>query len=81
MHGCMVYAECTETAAVSHRTSHVTTNQHSKSMTSVDVKNALLKTIFILNQMRYSKYAIKSDSHSFRIRCDKSAVSLLENGE
>ena len=29
----------------------------------------------------YSKCAIKSNSHSFRLTCDKSTVSLLESGE
>ena len=29
----------------------------------------------------YSNRAIKSHSHSFRITCDKSAMSLLESGE
>ena len=29
----------------------------------------------------YSQRAIKSDSHSFKITCDKSAVSLLASGE
>ena len=35
----MVYTECTETAAVSSGTSHVTTKQHCKYITSVNIKS------------------------------------------
>ena len=61
-HGCMVYTEGAETAAVSRGTSHLTSKQESTS----------LKWLF---KTRYKK------RHSFRIACDKSAVSLLERGE
>ena len=40
MHGYMVYTELAETAAVSRGTSHVTTKQHWKHITSVDIQNA-----------------------------------------
>ena len=65
LHCSMVYTERAETAAVSRGTSHVTTKQHCKYTNSVDIQNALYK----------------SYSHSSRITCGKSAMSLLENGE
>ena len=37
VHGCMVYTEHAQKAAVSHGTSHVTTKQHCKYTTSVDI--------------------------------------------
>ena len=57
----MVYTERSETAAISRGTIHVTTKQRRKYTTSVDIH----------------KRATKSDSHSFRITHDKSAVGLL----
>ena len=59
MHGCMVYTEPAETAAVSHSTSHVTTTQR----------------MSVHHFGEYSKGATKIDSHSFQIACDKSAWS------
>jgi len=38
VHGCVVYTERTETAAVSRDTSHVTTKQRCKCTTSVDIQ-------------------------------------------
>ena len=43
VHGCMVDTDCTETAAVSHGTSHVITKQHYKYTTWVDIQNVLKK--------------------------------------
>ena len=43
VHGCMVYTERAETAAISRGTSHVTTKQCVKYTTSVDIQNALSK--------------------------------------
>ena len=59
------YRTCAETAAVSRGTSHVTTKQHCKYTTSVDLQ----------------KRAAKSYSHSIRIARDKGAVSLLDSAE
>ena len=42
--GCMVDTECAEMAAVSHGTSHVTTEQPCKYTTLVDTQNALQKS-------------------------------------
>jgi len=64
VHGCMMYTERAETAAVLRGTSRVTAKQHCQYTTWVDIHNAPEKA-----------------SHSFRIACDKSAVSLLESGE
>ena len=41
VHGCMVYTERAEAAAVSRGTSHVTTKQRCKYTTSVEIHNAL----------------------------------------
>ena len=41
VHGCMVYTECTETAAVSCGTCHVTTKQRCWYTTLVDIQNTL----------------------------------------
>ena len=60
VHDCMVYTECAEMAALSHGTHHATTKQHGKYTAVADMQ----------------KCAIKSYSHSFRITCDKNAVSL-----
>ena len=65
VHDCMGYTERAETASVSRSTRHITTKQLCKYTTSADIQNALLK----------------SDRYSFRITCDKSALSLLENGK
>ena len=43
VHGCMVYMDCTKVAAVSHGTSHVTTEQHWKHTASADIQNKLQK--------------------------------------
>ena len=44
-HGCMVYTERAATAAVSHGTSHVTTEQRCKYTTSVaDIQNSAINT-------------------------------------
>ena len=59
----MVYTERAEVAAVSCGTSHVTTKQCCKYITSEDIP----------------KSTIRCNSHSFRITHDKSAVSLLES--
>ena len=40
VHGCMVYTEHAEMAAVSYGTSHVTTKQCYKYAPSVDIQNA-----------------------------------------
>ena len=42
-HGCMMYTERAEMAAVLRGTSHVTTKQRCKYTTSVDIQNALQK--------------------------------------
>ena len=52
-------------AVVSHGTSHVTTKQCCKYTTLTDIQ----------------KHIIKGYSHSFRITCNISAVSLLESRE
>ena len=79
VHGCTVYAERAETAAVSRGTSHVTTKQCCRDI--------------LHHSDGYSEGIVKSYSHSFRVMdlciyrsmfrvtCDKSAVSLLESGE
>ena len=66
-HGCMVYTECAETAAVSCGTRHVTTKQRCKHSTLMDIQ-----------KMRYKK---EEASHLFRIACDMSTVSLLKTRE
>ena len=43
VHGCIVYTERAETAAVSHGTSHVATQQRCKYTTWVDIQKALQK--------------------------------------
>ena len=43
VHGCMVYTECTKTAAASHGTSHLNTKQCCKHTTSVDIENIYKK--------------------------------------
>ena len=65
VHGCMVYTERAKMAAVSRGISYTTTKQPCKFTTSVDIQ----------------KRVIKSYNHSFRIACDKSAVSLPESEE
>jgi len=62
-HDSMVYTECTEMVAVSSGTSHGATKQWRKYTTLVIMQ----------------KWVIKSYSHSCRIACNKSAVSLLES--
>ena len=64
--GCMVYTECAETTAVSCGTSHNYKNQ---------------TALYVHHFGEYSRRAIKSDSHSFKIASDKSAVSVIESGE
>ena len=82
VHGCMVYTERAETTAVSRGTSHVTTKQRCKYTNSVGIQNALLIDFCCLTSTEgLCKRATVSDSHSFRIACDKSAVSLLESGD
>ena len=66
-HVCMVYTECAETAAVSCGTRHVTTKQHSKHSTLMDIQKCSIKK--------------EEASHVFRITCDMSAVSLLKTRE
>ena len=44
VHGCIVYTECTETAAASSGIRHITTKQHSKYTTQVDIQNHFLST-------------------------------------
>ena len=68
VHGCMVYTERAETAAVSRGTSHVTIKQRCKYTTSADVES----------KTRYKNKIYKKASHSFSITCDMSTVSLLE---
>ena len=41
VHGCIMYTERVEIAAVSRGTSHVTIKQRRKYTTSVDIQNAL----------------------------------------
>ena len=43
-HGCIVYTELTETAAVLHGTSHVTTKQYCKYTNSVDIQKRAIKS-------------------------------------
>ena len=43
VHGCMVYKECAETAAVPHGISHVPTNKCCKYTTLADIQNTLWK--------------------------------------
>jgi len=57
----MVYTECGEMAAVSCSTSHVTTKQHCKYAILLNIK----------------KYTIKSNSHLFRITCNKSITKVI----
>ena len=64
-HGCMVYTERAETAAV------FTRHQPCNNQTA----------LYVHKFGGYSKRDIKSNSHSFRIARDKSAVSLVESGE
>ena len=65
MHGCMVYTEHAEMAKVSSGTSRVRT-----------------KTVLQLDHFGgYSNHAVKRYSYSFRVTCNKNAVSLLESGE
>ena len=47
VHGCMVYTERAEMAAVSRGTSHVTTKKRCKYTTSMDTQNALYKDTVI----------------------------------
>ena len=56
VHGCMVYTELAVTTSVSCGTSHVTTKQRCQ---------------YTHHLGGYSKRAIKSDSHSFGMTCDK----------
>ena len=70
VHGCTLYAERSEMAVVSRGTSHVTSKQRCKYITSVDIQNVL----------KHKKQRT-DDSHSLKITCDKSIVSLLESGE
>jgi len=58
----MAYTERFESATVARGTSHVTTKQDYKYSASVDIQ----------------KRTIKSNSHSFRITRDKSAMRLLK---
>ena len=62
---CMVNIELAETAAVSDGTSSVT-----------QPNSAVRTPLGWIFKTRYKSY-----SHSFRITCDKRAVSLLESGE
>ena len=66
MHGCMVYTERADMAAVLSGTSHVRTKQRCNYTTW---------------EHNYSKLAVKSYSHSFRVTHNKSSASLLESGE
>ena len=43
VHGCIVYTERAETAAVPGGTSHVSTKQHRKSTTSVNIQNVKIR--------------------------------------
>ena len=45
VHGCMVYTESAETAAVSRGTGHVTTKQRCKYTTSMDTQNRAMKKV------------------------------------
>ena len=45
VHGCMVYTERAETAAVSRGTSHVTTKQHCEYTTLVNTQNRAMKKV------------------------------------
>ena len=56
VHGCMVYTEHTKTAAVSHDTSHITTKQHCKYITLVDIK------------MCYKKLVTHLESHMTKVQ-------------
>ena len=44
VHGCMVYTERAEMAAVSHGTSHVTVKERCKYTTSVDIQKRAIKS-------------------------------------
>ena len=46
VHGCMVYTERAETAAVSRDTSHVTTEQCCKYTTSADIQKRAINSLF-----------------------------------
>ena len=66
VHGCMVYTERAEMAAVSCGTSHVifnTVRQYCNQTTSVDIQKVLLKATLIQNHMQQKR------------------MGLLENGE
>ena len=56
--------------SISRGTSHATTTERYQYTTSVDINNT-----------RYKKEKEKGHSHSFRITCDKCAVSLLQSKE
>ena len=66
VHGCIVYTERAEKVAVSRGASYVSTKQRCKSEDELAFSG-------------YSKRAMKSYSHSFRITCDMSAVNLPES--
>ena len=57
VHGCMVYTERAEMAAISRGTSHVTNEQCCKYTTSVDVQNALLKASYLF-RIAFDKSAV-----------------------
>ena len=75
MHDCTVYTERAETAAVSRGTSHVTTEQHCRYTTSVDIQNALYiyKKIFFFFLKRCPSFRTISELKS----CVKVVVAVL----
>ena len=69
VHGCMAYTKRAEMAARFHVTPAM----------SIQPNNAREFTTSV--HIKIKKNALLKASHSFRITCDKSAVSLLESGE
>ena len=65
MHGCMVYTECTEDG------SSFEWHQPCNNQTALQLHHL----------GGHSRHAVKSSSHSYRVTCDKNAVSLLKREE
>ena len=54
---------------------------HSQNKIVRHSSNGLIQTALQLHHLGgYSKRAVKSDSHSFRVACNKSAVSQFKSG-
>ena len=64
VHGYMVYAERVETAAVSCGTSHVTTKQHCKYSTLVDIENRAIQKVTVTH---FESHATKAQRMNWRV--------------